>query len=168
MGVGYSNCKVTGYGGPLEYRTFWTIIRLFSVQFSDHYLNKGPIDNRPQIYHSITRLVRYSNTYCNCDNFCRDFEWAKSARLNETTWSIASRSGCTSPSSETPSRKSTLTRGVIIGKFFNLWNTGLETGFIPPSPSKPEMRVFGKLVLFYLGNSHLTTQWVYLCNSLMV
>ena len=68
MGVGYSNCKVTGYGGPLEYRTFWTIIRLFSVQFSDHHSTTGPFDNRTQIYHSNTRLVWYSDGYCKLKN----------------------------------------------------------------------------------------------------
>ena len=64
MGVRYSNGKVMWLGGPFEYRTFCTINRLFSVQFSDHHLNTGPFDNQTQIYHSNIRLVQYSDGYC--------------------------------------------------------------------------------------------------------
>ena len=35
----------------------------FSVCFSDHHLNTGPFDNRTQINHLNTRLVRYSDGY---------------------------------------------------------------------------------------------------------
>ena len=53
----YSNSKIPWLGGPLEYRTFWTINRVFSVRFSDHH------SNRTQIYPLNTRLVRYSDGY---------------------------------------------------------------------------------------------------------
>ena len=52
------------FGPPFEYRTFWTINRLFSVQFLDHHLNTEPFDNWTQIYHFDTRLVQYSDGYC--------------------------------------------------------------------------------------------------------
>ena len=57
-GVRYSNGKVTWLNGPFEYRTFWTIIRFFSLVF------RPPFDNRTKIYHSNTRLVRYSDGNC--------------------------------------------------------------------------------------------------------
>ena len=53
MGVWYSN------GWSFEYRTFWTINRLFSFQFSDCHLTTKPFDNRTQIYHLNTGLVRF-------------------------------------------------------------------------------------------------------------
>ena len=68
MGVRYSNGKVTWLGGPFKYQTFWTINRLFSVRFSDHHLNTGPFDNWTLIYHLNTRLVSYSDGYCNSKN----------------------------------------------------------------------------------------------------
>ena len=63
MGVWYSKGKVTWLGEAFKYRTFWTINRLFSVRFSDHYSNTRLFDNRTQIYHLNTRLVRYSDVY---------------------------------------------------------------------------------------------------------
>ena len=38
--------------------------RTFLFWFSDHHLNNRPFDNQKQIYHSNTRLVRYSDGYC--------------------------------------------------------------------------------------------------------
>ena len=64
MGVQYSNGIVTWPGRPFKYWTFWTINKLFPVQFSDHHLNTGPFDNQAHIYHLITRLVRHSVGYC--------------------------------------------------------------------------------------------------------
>ena len=58
------NCKVMWLGGPFEYWTFWTINRLFSVWFSNHFLNFRPFDNQTQIWHLNARLVRYSDGYC--------------------------------------------------------------------------------------------------------
>ena len=46
MGVPYSNGKVTWLGRPLEYRTFWTINRLFS----EHHSNLQPDSNLPFEY----------------------------------------------------------------------------------------------------------------------
>ena len=65
MSVRYSNGKVTWLRGPFKYRTFWTINRLFFSPVSDHHLNTGLFDNQTQFCHSNTRLVRYSNGYCN-------------------------------------------------------------------------------------------------------
>ena len=59
MGVWYSNGKVMWLGWSFEYRTFWTINRLFSFQFSDCHLTTKPFDNWTQIYHLNTRLVRF-------------------------------------------------------------------------------------------------------------
>ena len=63
MGVQYSNGKVIWLGRPFEYRTCWTVTRLFSVRFSDHHSNSGPFDNWTQIHHLNTRIVRYSDGY---------------------------------------------------------------------------------------------------------
>ena len=38
----------------------------FSVRISDHHSNTEPFDNRTQIYHLNTKLVRYSDGYCIC------------------------------------------------------------------------------------------------------
>ena len=64
MAVRYSNCNVMWLGRQFEYRTFWTINRIFSVRFSDHHSSTGPFDNWTQIYLMNTRLVRYSDSYC--------------------------------------------------------------------------------------------------------
>ena len=62
-GVQYSNEKITWIGRPFKYRTFWATNRPFSVRFSYHHLNTGPIDNQTQIYNLNTKLVRYSDGY---------------------------------------------------------------------------------------------------------
>ena len=59
IGVRYSNGKVMWLGGPFEYRTFWTINKLFSVRFLHLHLNTRPFDNRTQIYQLNTRLSWY-------------------------------------------------------------------------------------------------------------
>ena len=66
LGVRYSNGKVPWLGGPFKYRTFWTINRLFSSPVFRPSFNTGPFNNQTQIYHLNTRLVRYSDGYCNC------------------------------------------------------------------------------------------------------
>ena len=63
LGVRYSNGKVMWLGRPFGYRIFWTINKLFSVRFSDHLSNTGPLNNWTQIYHLNTRLVQYSDGY---------------------------------------------------------------------------------------------------------
>ena len=62
MGVWYSNGSQATWW-TIWFQTFWTINRLFSVQFSDHHSNTGPFDNWTQIYHLNTRQVRYSDGY---------------------------------------------------------------------------------------------------------
>ena len=66
IGVWYSNSLVMWLGWPFEYWKFWTINRLFSVQFSDHHLYTGQFDNWTQIYHLNTALVLvwYSDGCC--------------------------------------------------------------------------------------------------------
>ena len=62
IGVRYSNGKAMWLGRTFEYWKFWTINRLFSVWFSDHYSNTT-FDNRTKIYYLNTRLVLYSYGY---------------------------------------------------------------------------------------------------------
>ena len=75
MEVQYSNGK-----WPFENRTFWTINRLFqsgfqtTSQIPDH-MTTRPFDNRTLIYHSNTRLVRYSVGYCKCLAVSEKIHW---------------------------------------------------------------------------------------------
>ena len=48
---------------PNEFMTYLSK-QVFSVLFSNHHSNTRPIDNRTQIYHLNTILVRYSDGYC--------------------------------------------------------------------------------------------------------
>ena len=55
----------------MTWQTIWVLDILdhkpdFFVRFSDHHWSTGPFDNRTQIYHLNTRLVRYSDGYCTC------------------------------------------------------------------------------------------------------
>ena len=88
MRVRYSNSKVIWLGEPFKYQTFWTISRLFSGWFSDHRYNTGPFDNRTQIYHLNSKLVRHSDCHCNLKSFFVLF-----FRRQSFGWSVTFRTG---------------------------------------------------------------------------